>query len=100
MSHQDTRLLTKTPTEDLHQSPCAETCTPVENSALLAIMCKQFHFPGQLHSDGMDSCHPVNRKNNTEITVGSNQPPGKTLTVSFLVPRQAQKRKEGQVDNN
>lgn len=52
--------------QNLHQSPCAETCTPVENSVLLAIMCKQFHFLVQLHSDGMDSCHPVNRESNTE----------------------------------
>lgn len=65
LAHHDTRLFTVTQTENLHQSPYAETCTPVENSALLAIMCKRFHFLVQLHSDGMDSCHPVNKENKT-----------------------------------
>lgn len=46
----------------LHQFPCGEICTPVENNDLLAIVCKQFHFLVQLHSDGMGSCHPVNKK--------------------------------------
>ena len=50
--------------------PSGHKTTPVENSALLAIMCKQFHFPVQLHSDGMDSCHPVNRKSNTGKNCG------------------------------
>lgn len=61
-----TRLLVTIQIQNSRRSPCAETCTPAENSALPAIACRQSHFLVQPHSDGMNSCPPVNKRSHRE----------------------------------